>query len=305
MPDLASQAAESPLSATDQSLIFPLLLFGFGILVSLWPFHTWAPLGYASAPTAAAMLHAGVLKKFGLYGLIRLAVPLVPEGMRAWMEILCLLALGNILFCGWVAMRQRDLHLLIGNSSVAHMGLAFLGIASLTLVGITGTVVLMVAHGLLTALAFGLAGRLRERCDTTDISRMGGLLSHAPFLGSCLMLALLAACGVPGFANIVGEIQVLFGAWEDLPWPAVAGAWGALLISAIYCLRAIRAILHGKAPEEGAAPPGDLQGLGHRFSPVLLIVLLMLFGILPGLLTGPVQRSAQPLIAPALAEQEP
>src|SRR5436309_14073773 len=104
-----------------QRIIFPLLMFGFGILVSLWPFHTWAPLGYGSAPTATAMLHAGVLKKFGLYGLIRIALPLMPDGANRWLSVLAWLCLGNIIHCGWVAMRQRDLNLLIGNSSVAHM----------------------------------------------------------------------------------------------------------------------------------------------------------------------------------------
>jgi NADH-quinone oxidoreductase subunit M len=120
----------NPMSASAQNLVFPLLLFGFGILVSLWPFHTWAPLGYGAAPTATAMLHAGVLKKFGLYGLIRIALPLMPAGAQRWLSVLALLCLGNIVYCGWVAMRQRDLNQLIGNSSVAHMGFAFLGIAS-------------------------------------------------------------------------------------------------------------------------------------------------------------------------------
>src|SRR5438552_11426257 len=103
----------NPMSESAQHLIFPLLMFGFGILVSLWPFHTWAPLGYASAPTATAMLHAGVLKKFGLFGLIRVALPLMPDGAKSWLNTLALLALGNILYCGLVAMRQKDLNLLI------------------------------------------------------------------------------------------------------------------------------------------------------------------------------------------------
>src|SRR6185503_19464146 len=120
------------MEAGAQNFIFPLLMFGFGILVSLWPFHTWAPMGYGAAPTATAMLHAGVLKKFGLYGLLRIALPMMPQGAR-----------------DWVAMRQRDLNLLIGNSSVAHMGFAFLGLASLNIIGITGAVMVMVAHGFL------------------------------------------------------------------------------------------------------------------------------------------------------------
>src|ERR1700753_1819203 len=107
------------MSQPAQQVIFPLLLFGFGILVSLWPFHTWAPLGYGSAPPATAMLHAGVLKKFGLYGLIRIALPLMPEEATPWLRVLAYLCLGNILYCGLVAMRQRNLNMLIGNSSVA------------------------------------------------------------------------------------------------------------------------------------------------------------------------------------------
>jgi NADH-quinone oxidoreductase subunit M len=114
-----------PMAVQAQHFIFPLVLFGFGILVSLWPFHTWAPLGYASAPPATAMVHAGVLKKFGLYGLIRIALPIMPQEAQTWMMLLAWLCLGNILYCGLVAIRQRDLNMLIGNSSVAHMGFAF------------------------------------------------------------------------------------------------------------------------------------------------------------------------------------
>ncbi|MFN7139303.1 MAG: NuoM family protein, partial [Limisphaerales bacterium] len=136
--ELTTYFSKNPMSVNAQHFIFPLLLFGFGILVSLWPFHTWAPLGYGSAPTATAMLHAGVLKKFGLYGLIRIALPLMPEATQSWLHVIAILCLGNIVYVGWVAMRQRDLNMLIGNSSVAHMGFCFLGIASLSLVGVTG-----------------------------------------------------------------------------------------------------------------------------------------------------------------------
>jgi len=105
IPKLTEHLRQNPLAAKAQNLIFPLLLFGFGILVSLWPFHTWAPLGYASAPSPTAMLHAGVLKKFGLYGLIRIALPLLPDAAQSWMHIVAWLCLGNLVYCGWVAMR--------------------------------------------------------------------------------------------------------------------------------------------------------------------------------------------------------
>lgn len=299
MIELTNHLETHPLPASQQNLIFPLLLFGFGILVSLWPFHTWAPIGYGAAPAAAAMLHAGALKKFGLYGLIRLAIPTVPEGIRAWLTVLCFLALGNILFCGWTAMRQKNLHFLIGHSSVAHMGLAFLGIASLSLIGITGAVVVMVAHGLLAALSFGLSGYLQHQKGAVEIGKLGGLLRQLPFFGVCLTIALLAGAGVPGFANFAGEVLVLFGLWSgSLPWFAVAGAWGALIIGAVYCLRAIRKVLHG-AVAEGNRNLADAKSLSDKLPFVLLIALLLLFGVYPRLLTDEASRSAEPLILQA------
>src|SRR5712692_7696992 len=226
----------NPMPVADQRFIFPILMFGFGILVSLWPFHTWAPLGYASAPTATAMLHAGVLKKFGLYGLLRIALPLMPQGAKEWVPVMAALSLGNILYCGWVAMRQRDLNRLIGNSSVAHVGFCFLGIASLNLVGVTGAVVVMVAHGLLAALTFGLSGYIYQQTGTLQMDQLGGLLRKLPFIGSALLMAAFAACGLPGFANFAGEITVLFGAWKVFPQVTILACWGALIIGAVYML---------------------------------------------------------------------
>ncbi|MBI1841092.1 MAG: NADH-quinone oxidoreductase subunit M [Verrucomicrobia bacterium] len=286
-----------PIAAGDQNLIFGLLMFGFGILVSLWPFHTWAPLGYGAAPTANAMLHAGVLKKFGLYGLIRIALPMLPAGSQRWLPVLALLCMGNLVYCGWVAMRQRNLNGLIGNSSVAHMGFCFLGIASLTLVGVTGAVLVMIAHGLLAALSFGLSGYLYSQTGTLDIPRLGGLLRRLPFIGAALMIALFAGCGVPGFANFAGELMVLFGAWKSGVtghWMVVAAAWAGLIIGAVYMLRAIRNMLHG--PEaEGAGEWIDAIG-SRRWPYALLIAALVLFGVAPGLLTDAIKPSAEAIV---------
>src|SRR5947207_9949514 len=232
-----------------QEFAFPLLLLGFGILVSLWPFPTWAPLGYGAAPTATAMLHAGVLKKFGLYGLIRIVLPLMPQGAHSWLNVVAWLCIGNILYCGWVAMRQRNLNLLIGNSSVAHMGFVFLGIASLNLIGVTGAVLLMVAHGFLAALSFGLSGYLYQQTGTLNMDEFGGLLRRLPFIGTVLIMAAFAGCGLPGFANFPGELLVLFGAWKTFQPVVVLAVWGALIIGAVYLLRAIRNILHGPLEE--------------------------------------------------------
>ena len=150
------------------------------------------------------MLHAGVLKKFGLYGLIRIALPLMPEAARSWMPMLAWLCLGNLVYCGWVAMKQKDFNWLVGYSSVAHMGFVFLGIATLNVVGVTGAVVVMVAHGFLAALTFGLSGYIYQQTGTLRFDELGGLLRRLPFMGTALVMAAFAACGCPGFANFTG-----------------------------------------------------------------------------------------------------
>jgi NADH-quinone oxidoreductase subunit M len=302
--ELTQQARTQPLPAGAQRLIFPLLLFGFGILVSLWPFHTWAPLGYGSAPTATAMLHAGVLKKFGLYGLIRIALPLLPEGAKPWLTLLAWLALGNILYCGLVAMRQRDLNFLIGNSSVAHMGFAFLGIASLSLVGVTGTVVIMIAHGLLAALTFALSGYLYQQTHTLDMDQMGGLLRRLPFIGAALVMAALAGCGLPGFANFVGEAMVFFGAWKAFPLVTGLACWGALVIGAVYMMRAVRNILHGPLPERWAEL-ADAPHVWRKLPFALLLTSLILFGCFPGVLTETIKPGAEIVVQMATGAKPP
>src|SRR5262249_41405642 len=145
--------------------------------------------------------------------------------------------------------RQKDLNWLVSYSSVAHMGFGFLGIASLTLIGVTGAVLVMIAHGLLAALMFGLSGYLYHQTGTLRMEQLGGLLRKLPFIGGALTMAAFAACGLPGFANFAGEVTVFFGAWKVFKWATVLACWGASIIGAIYMLRAVRAILHGPTDE--------------------------------------------------------
>ncbi len=296
IPKLIEHAKTNPLAVNAQNFIFPLLLFGFGILVSLWPFHSWAPLGYGVAPSPTAMLHAGVLKKFGLYGLIRIALPLMPQAAHDWMNFLAWLCLGNILYVGWVAMRQKDLNLLIGNSSVAHMGFIFLGIASLNLIGVTGAVLIMIAHGFLAALTFALSGYIYQQTGTLQMRELGGLCRKLPFIGTALLMAALAGCGLPGFANFVGEVTVFFGAWKVFPFVTGCALWGALLIGALYMLRAMRDILHGPLPEKLAKIP-DAANLWRKLPYALLLASLFLFGLWPRLLTEKINPDAANIVA--------
>jgi NADH-quinone oxidoreductase subunit M len=300
LPELTRRLAANPLSADAQRAIFPLLMFGFGILVALWPFHTWAPPGYGAAPTATAMMHAGVIKKFGLYGLLRVAVPLLPAGAADWLPVLAWLCLGNLVYCGLVAIRQRDLNLLLGNSSVAHMGFVFLGIASLSLVGVTGAVLVMVAHGFLAALSFALSGFLYQRLGTLEMGQMGGLLQRLPFIGTVLVMALMAGCGLPGFANFPGEALVLFGAVKAGHWFVILAAWSGLVIGGVYMLRAIRQMLHGPLGDRWTSV-ADAPHAWHKLPYALLLGALVVFGCFPGLLTNRIQPQAARIVGTAAA----
>ena len=301
IPDLMKAVEENPITESAQQWIFPLLMFGFGILVSLWPFHTWAPLGYGAAPTATAMLHAGVLKKFGLYGLIRVAIPMAPAGAQTWLEVLAWLALANLLFCGLVAVRQKDLNQLIGNSSVAHMGFIFLGIASLNVIGLTGAVLVMIAHGLLAALAFGLSGHLYQQHGSLDMTRMGGLLRKMPLAGTALLMAMMAGCGLPGFANFAGEITIFFAAWSaGFQIITVIAAWSALVIGGLYMLRAIRNILHGSQGEDWDNASDAKPLVATAFG--LLLAMLLVFGFAPNLLTKRINSEVEKIVRLAKPE---
>jgi NADH-quinone oxidoreductase subunit M len=207
------------------------------------------------------------------------------------MPLLAVLCLGNILYSGLVALRQRDLNLLLGNSSVAHMGFIFLGIASLNLLGLTGALFIMIAHGFLAALAFGLSGRLYQQTRTLEMSALGGLSRVVPFLATALILAMLAGCGLPGFANFVGEALVFFGAWKVYPTVTVLAVWGGLVIGAIYMIRAVRCICHGPLPNQWAELV-DAADPWRRLPFVALLAGLLVFGFWPRGLTEKIQPAA-------------
>jgi NADH-quinone oxidoreductase subunit M len=284
---LQNAASMGQITADAQRHVYLLLLIGFGILVSLFPFHTWAPEAYAAAPAPAAMLHAGVLKKFGLYGLLRLAIPMLPEGAHYWATLLVVLLLGNIIYVGLVTIAQNRLDWMLGYSSVMHMGYIFLGIASFNVLGMTGAVVLMFAHGLSIALLFGLAGELRRRTGTLAFDELGGLAKVMPLAGLAFGFGVFAAIGLPGFANFAGEIMIFFGAFSN-GWEigrihmfqiaTILALWG-VVISTVYMLRAYRKTFMGKIREQWRQLP-DL-GPALRVPITLLVAALLWYGFFP------------------------
>lgn len=279
---------EAIVSAPSQGTIFGLLLIGFGVLVSLFPFHTWAPRAYATAPAPAAMLHAGVLKKFGLYGLIQIAYPILPTGAAEWAPLLLVLALGNILIIGFVTMAQRDLKLMLGNASVMHMGYAFLGLYAFSTVGIGAAVLMLFAHGLSVALLFLLADVVEKRGGTCDMEEIGGLGQKAPVLMSLFVAAMMASIGLPGFANFWGELGIFVSLFAtETPWVLYLALIG-ILISAIYGLRAVASVFFGE--EKGEFTGGDIR-FSEKLPAILLLAFLFLIGIWPKLLSDPVNES--------------
>jgi len=273
--------------ASLQSSIYFVLLIGFGILISLVPFHTWAPEAYACAPAPAAMLHAGVLKKFGLYGLLRLALPLLPEGARQWSGILLVLLLANIIYIGLVTIAQRRLDWMLGYSSVMHMGYIFLGIASANILGTTGAAILMFAHGLSIALLFGITGEIRKRVPSLDFDAMGGLAKAMPLAAFAFGLGVFAAIGLPGFANFAAEIMVVFGAFRNgfdyqhfhiFQWATLLALWG-VVISAVYMLRAYRRTFFGNSAKSELVIT-DIRS-SFRVPIALLVAVSLLLGFFP------------------------
>ena len=293
--ELRNYLTAEPLVETAQQNIFALLLFGFGILVSLFPFHSWAPKGYAVAPTGAAMLHAGVLKKFGLYGLLQIAAPLLPQGLCHWFPWIVWLALGNILIIGLITIAQRDVKMMLGYSSVMHMGYAFLGIATFSVVGVGGALLMMVAHGLSVALLFMLSTCIYHRSKTFDMQSMGGLATKAPVLCGFFVAGTMASIGLPGFGNFWGEFTIFaaLAETETTRWIVLPAAVG-IVISAIYGLRAVANIFYGQPSADFAARLDsddikDLQSF-EKLPATVLVVALVIIGLFPRVLSDEVDR---------------
>jgi NADH-quinone oxidoreductase subunit M len=236
------------------------------------------------------MLHAGVLKKFGLYGLLRLAVPIFPEEIQQFAHLVLVLLLGNILYVGFVTIAQKRLDLMLGYSSVMHMGYAFLGFVALNQLGLGGMSFMLFAHGLTVAALFALCGEIGRRTGTLEFAQLGGLAGLAPKLGLLFGFAAMASVGLPGFATFASEIMIFFGAFArgtvgGFNWFQTGTAlalWG-VVISAVYMLRAYRGIFWGA---RGPAVKDDTEDLGcdARWAVILLIAVLLLTGFRPGLL---------------------
>ena len=285
--------AARPLPANFQHWAFPLILVGFGIILTLWPFHTWSPMGYAAAPTSVSMLHAGVLKKLGAYLIIRLGIGLMPEGAATWMPVVSWIAVINIVYCGFVAYTQKDLKFILGYSSCSHMGYILLGLSCLTPIALNGTVFFMFAHGIMAALGFALVGYIYDQTHTRMIDDWGGFGKKIPWIATLFVMMSMASAGLPGFANFIGEVMILLGAWDTHRWQAVFAVAG-LVITAGYMLKTVRATMQGPFNPRWEFVK-DAKGL-ERLPYLALIVILVTVGFLPSLLLPTISSGTAPIL---------
>ena len=265
-----------------QWFAFPALWVGFGTLAGLWPFHTWSPDGHAAAPTAVSMLHAGVLMKLGAFGVMRVGMVLLPQGAQSWALVVGSVACVNIFYGAVSAMSQKDLKYVVAYSSVSHMGIVMLGAATLTVEGWNGAVYQMFAHGIMTGLFFALVGIIYDRTHDRWIPRMGGFARIMPVVAVAFVVAGLSSLGMPGTAGFVAELMVFLGAWKVEgvgPIWAITGIVGAF-ITAIYVMKAVRAIFFGDGPPERFASLGDATGT-ELVAPWILGLALIVFGAWP------------------------
>lgn len=287
-------------SHTLQVVGFPLLWLGFGTLAGVFPFHTWSPDGHASAPTAVSMLHAGVLMKLGAFGVLRVGFLMLPDGARIWAPVVGAVAVINVVYGAMSAMSQKDLKYVIAYSSVSHMGIVMLGLATLTVSGFNGAVYQMFAHGIMTGLFFALVGLVYERAHTRDISAMGGFASRMPIVATFFTLAGLSSLGLPGTAGFVAEFLVFLGSAQGQnAWWAIPAVIGAF-ITAIYVLRATRNIFWGSGPAERFHELADARGT-EMLALALLGSAIVVFGCWPRIVLDFVDRATVDYLVGVLA----
>jgi NADH-quinone oxidoreductase subunit M len=293
-----------------QVLAFLALLIGFGVKAPMWPLHTWLPDAHTAAPTVGSVLLAGVLLKMGTYGLVRIALPIVPDGAAEVAPYLGAFAAVGIVYGALACLAQSDLKRLIAYSSVGHMGFVLLGIATLTPVGVNGALFANVAHGLITGLLFFLAGAIKDRHHTSAMVDLGGgLYERLPRLGGVLAFAAVASLGLPGLAGFWGELLTLLGAFDPaaalhrpyfLVLMAIAGL--GTLLTAVYLLVMLRRVAMGESgprwaqPAAGAGAPIALMDVRaiEWASWVPLVLLILLAGLWPRVLlavTDPAVRA--------------
>ena len=280
-----------------QMICFPLLFVGFGVFTALFPFHTWVPDGHSSAPTAGSMFLAGISMKLGGYGCLRVATYLMPEGAKEYATIIIILSVIAILYGAFATMMQKDLKYINAYSSVSHCGFVLLGIGMLTKTSLTGAVMQMVSHGLMTALFFAVIGMIYERTHTRQVNEMGGLLKRMPFIGTILFIVGLCSLGLPGLSGFVAEMTVFMGSWEHpdtFSRVATILACLSIVVTAVYILRAVAKTAMGPLKDEFK----DLADAtwNEKLAALILVAGIIAIGVAPFWLNDLLKPGAEMII---------
>ena len=297
--DMRALIAAPPLPGAGVASALVLLAFvvGFAIKTPLFPFHTWLPPAHVDAPGPASAILAGVMLKMGTYGLVRIPLQMMPDTFARFALPLAVVAVISILWGAIVAFAQSNLKRRIAYTSVNHMGYTVLGIAvagsalgseAARQMALTGAVVEMIAHGLITGSLFLIAGAFWQRTQDYELDHYGGLARNAPRLTALAVLAAFASLGLPGLAGFVAELHIFLGAFAVYPWLAAIGLVGILITAALF-LRLLRQLFFGDLPIERAGFPD----LGRTEAAVLggLLALVVLIGVWPAWLLGLIETA--------------
>jgi NADH-quinone oxidoreductase subunit M len=277
------------LSQTAQVTVAALILFGLLVKVPAVPLHSWLLDVYVSSPTSTNVLLSGVLPKLGTYGLIAVAIPLLPQGVEPFLPYVAAFGVINIIYGAFVAFLQPDLKALVAYSSIGTLGFILLGAASGNAVGLNGAVFQQVSHGLYSALLFILVGVIAARTGTRRIEDLGGLAARMPWAGGLLALGALAAMGLPGLAVFISEFMSIMGVYATFPVQGVLAALG-IILSAMYLLYMLARVIFGPIERPAYEEIGDAGPL-EMASVMPLAVLLVVLGVFPALLIS-IQRPA-------------
>jgi len=273
---LISDLTKLNLSATEQFWIFMAFFLAYAIKIPLIPFHTWQAKVYQKAPTVGTMLLSGIMLKMGLYSVIRWQLPIAPLAAKEYMNIFIGLGIAGVIYGSIVALRQKDLKKLLAYSSMAHVGLIAAGAYTLTLDGLRGAVLQMIAHGFVVVGLFFVAEIIYRRYETRKIADMGGIRAQSPQFTSMFMILVLASVALPSTFNFVGEFTVLYSLSQVNIWFAILGGT-TIILGAYYMLKMFQHVMLGETNAKIFADVTFNEGL----SLVIIIAVLFFFGLYP------------------------
>jgi NADH-quinone oxidoreductase subunit M len=274
-------------------IVFIGLFIGFAIKIPMFPFHTWLPDAHVEAPTPISVILAGVLLKMGIYGILRFNYPLLPDATAWAANAMAVFGVINIVYAAFVCLGQKDLKKLIAYSSVSHMGFSLLGMAAMTPAGISGAVLNLFTHGIISPMLFLIVGVIYDRAHHREIEKFGGLASELPEYTAIMGLAFFASLGLPGLAGFISEFMVFTGSFPVFTTYTIISATSVVLTAAYY-LWAIHRMFLGKLNPVYKGYP-DLNWR-ERLSLYPLAAIAIVLGFYPQAILGVINRSLHLLI---------